>query len=1090
MTLPTTLPFAGTLAEVLDGTLSRDPGAAAHVFLSTRSSEPRTATFADWSAQSRALAERLASDVQPGDPVVIASPSCPEFLPALFACFRLGAAAVPLYPPRPGSEAEGAAWIARVAGLSGARIVLAPAAVAAVLTQQGIGTGDSPLRVVTMGFDAASPAGSPAWIPRRVAPDSTALILFTSGSTGAPKGVVLTHRNLCTNIGEFASGHGLGPADRMVTWLPNCHIAGLYTRLVGVFSGAATVEFPAALFLEQPAFWLDAISRYGGRISAAPNFAYDLVGALPDSALDGISLQHWSLAISGGEMVRPTTVRRLMDRLARCGFAARAFTPYYGLTETLCTTLRQSDSLEVLRLDRAALASHRVVPVVDAGADAVELVSNGRPLGTVRVCIADPVTRRPLAEGQVGEVWAGGDGITPGYLNQEALNAEVVRAGLDSSEPGRWFRTGDLGFQHNGELFITGRLKELIIVRGKNLYPADLERCVSGGLAGLPVGECAAFAHESAEGEAVAIALELARGVAIDAVSPAEIRSRVAAALIRGCGVGCSAVVLLPHGGLPRTATAKVQRSRCRERLQTGAWTPISVEVDSTDSIGTEAANAATTAPDSSTVSRLKRVVAGVVGRPAASVNAALGLAELGVDSLGAVRLMTAIESEFGRGVGIGTLLSARSLSHLGDTLDRILALGAAAEESEPVDYRAELEAVRTLCAGLDRSRKAQAIPARRLFLTGATGFLGSYLLRDLMRVEGTTVCCLVRGESASVARTRLLRKLGEIPGWNAAWNERIRVECGSLEDSHLGLGEAGLLQLAGSIDAVIHNGASVNFVAPYSFLRAVNVTSNLGVLRLAVAGGGLPVHYVSTTAVFNGPGRDRLDRIRETDSLESADELFSGYAQTKWVSESLWREAAVLGLPVTVHRPGLVTGDQLTGAWHTDDFLCRFLKGCLQLGRFPDLAVEVDMIPVDIVSAAMAAAVTNLGTPAPAYHWTHPAPARMAEIAGWFRSAGWNASVEPVAEWMKALRSLDSDNALFPLTPFLLQRVGAERETLFEFFGRRRLKLSRENAAGLMERSGIHCPDPIQGLMPLYAGHLVGSGFLPSPQSAAQNSR
>ena len=1083
MTLPVVRPPARSLGELLEQTVTAHATRTAHLFLPNRTEAGKPFTFSDWWQQSGTLAATLAPLVAPGDAVVIASPTCPEFLPALLACFRLGAAAVPLYPPRPGQEAEGVAWIQRVATLSGARVVLATPSVAGTLRHLGIGTGESSLPVIELQTAAAMGGSTGAFAGREVSPETTALILFTSGSTGAPKGVVLTHGNLLTNIGEFAAGQGLGPEDRMVTWLPNCHIAGLYTRLVGLFSGAATVEFPAALFLEQPAFWLDTISRYGGRLSAAPNFAYDLLGTIPDAALESLTLQQWKLAISGGEIVRPATFRRLVERLAWRGFSARAFTPYYGLTETLCTTLRQSERLPLLRVDRDALGRHEVRVLPEASEDAVELVSNGRPLGSVQVCIADPATRRPLQAGAVGEVWGGGAGVTPGYLNQEVLNAEVVCAELDAPESGRWFRTGDLGFLHDGELFITGRLKELIIVRGRNLYPADLERGVMGALAAAPVAECAAFSHDTADGEGVAIAVELKRGVELAAAAASDLAARVQSALIQSAGVACAAVTVQPAGSLPRTATAKVQRGRCRQLLQSGAWTP-------TVAVAGDASTTTAEVPlepvdPASTLGRLRRVVGGVLHRAADRVDPDRSLAELGLDSLGAVRLLSAMETEFGVRVGIGTLLTAPQLRHLAGTLDRMIARHGAAEVEEPVDYDAELKAVQSLGAELKPGALTETSRAH-VFLTGATGFLGSYLLRDLLRVAGTRVTCLVRGDSPATARTRLLQKLAGVPGWNPALNERIEVCCGSLEDPFLGLGEAGLRALAPTLSRIVHNGANVNFVAPYSFLRGVNVTSNLGVLRMAVAGGGLPVHYVSTTAVFNGPDRDRLETIRESDFLASPDSLFSGYAQTKWVSERLWREASTLGLPVTIHRPGLVTGDCETGAWHTDDFLCRFIKGCLQMGRFPDLAVEVDMIPVDVVSTAMARAITGApgGHALTAYHWTHPAPARMAALAEWFRSAGWPVRVEPVAQWMSSMRSLDDRNALFPLTPFLLQRVGAEGETLFEFFGRRRLNLDRVNAAALMQRSAVQCPDPIADLLPRYAAHLVGAGFLSAPPS------
>lgn len=1079
-----------TLVEVLEEAAVRFADAPAHQFLATREAEPAVTTFRDLVRRSSWIAASIRDRVAPGRPVLVVTPPSPEFLPALAACFRLGSPAVPLYPPRPGLEADGVAWISRVAGLCDAALVLAPVALVPLLREHRIARADgTPLEVVPL--DAPTEA-DPQWDRRSedrpVVAETPALLLFTSGSTGAPKGVVLTHGNLVGNIAEFVRGARLGSGDAMVTWLPNGHIAGLYTRLVGQFTGATTVEFPASLFLERPAFWPRTIARFGAAISAAPNFAYDLLASVPPAELAGVRLDRWRLAISGGEVVRPATFRALADTLGPCGFQPAALTPYYGLTETLCSAVRLSPDPGQVRLSRAGLERHRAEDAPADATDALEFLGNGPALGSTRLAIVDPATRRGLAEDHVGEIWVGGAAVTPGYLHQEALNAEVVRAVRADGTDGTWFRTGDLGFLRAGTLYVTGRLKEMVIVRGKNYYPADLEHAALSALSGHGVAVCAAFGLDLRGEEQVALALELARGTDATSADPSALAALAQSGLVLVCGVACGAVVVVPFGSLPRTATGKVQRGRCRTLLESGQWKPVGAAAS---------ASASGPRPDASVpsppldpaigpfVEWLRTEIATVTGRTPGSVDVSLPLPALGVDSLGMVRLLAAMEIRFAAGVGIGRMLSAASVVELARGIHDGRSGSVRPEAVEPVDFAAELGAFADRLAGFRTLPRAQR-PTRSVFLTGATGFLGAYLLRDLLHRSGTRVRCLVRGSDAADGRRRLLRKLETLPGWNPDWASRLEVVHGSLELPGFGLGADAFRALAGDTDLVLHNGANVNFVAPYPLLRGVNVTSNLAVLELALAGGGLPVHYVSTTAVFNGPDRDRFPRLDEEVFLPDPATLFSGYAQTKWVGEALWRVAREAGLPVAVHRPGLVTGDASTGVWHTDDFLCRLLKGCLQMGVFPDLGVGIDMVPVDVVSRGIVSAAVG-GGHGRAYHWTHPAPTRLRDIAGWFAGNGWEAGILPVGEWLSRLRTVDGSNALYPLLPFLLHRIGPGAETILEFFGSRDLNLGRSNAAALAATAGLRCPDPLAELLPTYAAHLVDTGYLPAPLRPSQ---
>lgn len=1067
------------------------PGAVAHSYRDDYISTPDVRTFAALQASANELAQGLLRGCESGVPVVVVMPSTGWFLPTLAACFRLRVPVVPLAPPRVGMESAGAEWVLRIVTLCGARRVVTLAAVREVLIRS------EPFRSSGIEIHAVDESIEREvleedGLERRDRPgaEDVALILFTSGSTGAPKGVVLRHSNLVENIGAFVVMNRLGPEDATVTWLPNFHIAGLYTRLLGWFSGAPTVEFPAALFLGEPLFWPRVISECGATVSAAPNFAYDLLAAAGAKvgACQDLELSRWRLAISGGEVVRSGTLCAMQTIFSCCGFRGESMAPYYGLTETLCSAMSGGRMPRVLRMSRLAMERNRVQLAEAEEDNAVELVSNGGPFGGTRLMILECGRLEPAQDGVVGEIAVSGPAVTPGYWGESGVgdpNRGSTRVGAEGRE---WLRTGDLGFVHEGELYVTGRLKEMIIVRGKNLYPADLEASIMRRVGMLGVNACAALAIEKQGEETVGIVLELQAGREPDRALEDVLSGELQAALVCSFGIRAGSWVVIAKGGLPRTTTGKVQRRRCMELFAHVTYR------ESYDANASGVGQALSPQVGSEQPERLKNPyletvreeIAVLLGCEAGSVDIRRSLPALGVDSLGMVRLLMALERRLGFAVGVGTLLTSSSVESLASGLRSTSEVGRVV-----VDWREDLERFRAILErGGDNPRRGKSNLERcSIFLTGATGFLGAYLLRDCLLHTDMEVRCLVRGESEERSRQRLLAKWRGLGEWREEWDRRVHVVSGTLEAPRFGLSDGEFEALAGTVAVVVHNGANVNFVAPYSLLRAVNVGSNATVLELSLAAGQVPVHYISTTAVFNGEERDQFDPLTEEIWLSDPSCLFSGYAQTKWVGEALWREGGSRGIKVSIHRPGLVTGDSGTGDWHTDDFLCRLFQGCVQMGVFPDLGVEIDMMPVDLVSRGIVEVLMRErygDVRVCNYHWTHPTPAKMSDIAVWFRCRGWAVELASVDRWLERVRTVKEDNALYPLMPFLFQRLGTQGVTLLEFFGSRRLNLGRSNAAQVLEDSSIQPPEKPAALMELYVNALVSKGILPRPDRHA----
>lgn len=541
----------GTLAERLE----RGAAEAPRSFLEAVGSDAPRHLPAVLEGATRWAGRLRELGVRRGDRVAILMESRVRAVEALLGAFLLRAAVVPLAGPR-GLVAAGRA-LQRISGVvraSGAKVMLASPKVLERVPAETL---------AGLGVTAASleDPGTVALAPERGDPSDLALVQYTSGSTGTPRGVAITQANLVANLGASVAALGLGTDDRCVSWLPLFHDMGLIgSVLTAIFRGGSSILVAPDSFLVRPAVWLETISSRGGTYSPAPNFGYQLCASrVPDKALEGLDLSGWRLALTGAEPVRIETVEAFIARFSRCGFRPEATLPVYGLAESTLAAafppLERGARVEVV--DGEVLRSTgRAVPARDGAGRAIVSVGAALPGSELRIVDSEG---SPVPERVEGEILLRGPSVMGGYFSDPEATERALRDG--------WLRTGDTGFLAGGELFVTGRLKAVLIRAGEKYHAEDLERAAER-VADVRHGCSAAFAVETPAGEDVVLVVERAARATVD---PARLARAVADEVLRSEGVAANAVHVAAAGQVPKTSSGKTRRERCRASLLEGA---------------------------------------------------------------------------------------------------------------------------------------------------------------------------------------------------------------------------------------------------------------------------------------------------------------------------------------------------------------------------------------------------------------------------------------------------------------------------------------------------------------------------------------
>jgi len=641
-----------TLVELLSQRAQQFREKRAFSFVRAQDGDLVNMTYGQLHDDAMAIAAELQTRIQPGDRAWLLFPPGLESIAAFFGCLYAGVVAVPLAPPR-----------ARRFSRS-LRAVLEASDPALVLTssehldQAASLYGELPqIRSLPWLATNTLRAGRRRlWREPRISPDDIAFLQYTSGSTAAPKGVMLSHANLIHNSSLIRAAFGTEEDSTAVFWLPLYHDMGLIGGVIQpIYCGGSCTLLAPAAFLQRPRLWLETISSHRAAISGGPDFAYDVCARKIDPAeRRGLDLSGWHLAFTGAEPIRAGTLERFASAFSECGFRREAFLPVYGLAEGTLMVSGGPRGIPpiTVHVDATILGDHRVREPDNPKAAVRSLVGSGICLPGQRVAIIDPQTRRPCREDEVGEVWVQGPSVGRGYFRQPEATNQTFQGYVADLGEGPYLRTGDLGFIRHDQLFVTGRLKDLIIIRGRNYYPEDIELIVNGAHASFRAGHCVAFSAEIAEQERLVVVQEIEpRTRTIDSEAAFQ-AIRQAISTIHDLEV--YSIVLARAGAIPKTTSGKRRRAACRDQFLNGAlenhacWT---AEIRNgrrhPRAVGSPESAGRPTAREIETW--LVRRISSQLGVPTCQVDVTTAFLELGMGSLDAMEVAADLQNWLNR---------------------------------------------------------------------------------------------------------------------------------------------------------------------------------------------------------------------------------------------------------------------------------------------------------------------------------------------------------------------------------------------------------------------------------------------------------
>ncbi|HET6976590.1 MAG TPA: amino acid adenylation domain-containing protein [Pyrinomonadaceae bacterium] len=654
-----------TFIDLLQYRASKTPDRTAFIFLEDGESETARLTYGELHLRARAIGAWLQLHKAAAERVLLLYPSGLDYIAGLFGCMYAGAIAVPAYPPRHNRSLD------RLEG------IINDAQPAFALTTRDIhekvldDDSENLRGIKIVESDRIDKTLTEFWVHPLLGERSLAFLQYTSGSTATPKGVMLTHANLLFNERLIQKIFQQTEKSIVAGWLPLYHDMGLIgSVLQPIYSGSSCVLMPPTAFLQQPIRWLQTISRYKATTSGGPNFAYELcVRKIDEEQKATLDLSSWSVAFNGAEPIRPESMEHFTNAFTSCGFSARAFRPCYGLAEaTLIVSGQKKPAAPLVkRVEADALTYDRVVQASDATDHARSLIGCGHALGQ-ELIIVNPETLTRCSASRVGEIWVSGRGVAQGYWNNQGETKAVFRAHLANGD-GPYLRTGDLGFKHKNELFITGRLKDLIIIRGVNHYPQDIEHTIGTAHESLKNHRGAAFSMEIDGDERLAVVHEIRprRNTDFD-----ELVKAIRQAVAREHGVNVYIVGFVKPGTVPVTTSGKIQRRACRQALLASSLELLKVWQESAaDEVSLLAgppwdAVAIQSWLQIQVASRLRLTVDEVdVERP---------LGEYGLDSLAAVEIKHSIEKVLGVRLPLTSFLHETTVEDLAAQAIQLLA--------------------------------------------------------------------------------------------------------------------------------------------------------------------------------------------------------------------------------------------------------------------------------------------------------------------------------------------------------------------------------------------------------------------------------
>lgn len=1060
-----------SIVEKLDNLASADPDKLLYSFLDINGTGIDNYTYSDFVRRTNIIAGNLSHSchIKSGARVLLAFPPGIEMISAFFACARLGMIPVPVYPP----AAHGFK-----SAMYKMTFIAKDCQASAILTNNeyywsfklNLERNNLYRRLVQEG-----PLSNLPWVntedfhalvdftPRH---NELLFIQYTSGSTSEPKGVMVSHQNTLHNC-ALVNDH----TPVCVSWLPQYHDMGLIGYYIFVsLQGGTTYGFSSANFIQRPALWLEAITRYKATASSAPNFAFEYClqpGKIPEEVFSTLDLSTLETLMTAAEPVRSSTYLRFLERCKGIGLRPKHFFAAYGLAEnTLAVT---NYGRTVLPFDKDALKQKRL-KIVPHTPHAPLLVSCGKPLGDTIVKIVDPETCRNVEDGHLGEIWISGQSKCLGYWNKPELTKNIFQASItgENSNANNYLRTGDIGFIHDEELYVCGRYKDMIIVRGANYFPQDIEKIVEQSSDLVRLGCVAAFelSNEEKEEKLVVVAGIKNAGKLPDA---SEINEEIR----RNLGIAVHSIVFVPARSIPKTSSGKITRYLTRKALLEGELKILrTFHCMGND---TQADQAAAKQPF---LERLKAKYS-LAGQEEYS------LADAGIDSIDLVALLHDIreivaskapggavkelDTRFLQRISIAELFNLMEQFNSSSLLARarLKAIFMRLQREHNEHERAMMLNDIRLSFSPKRPAYTETGKGNSVFLTGGTGFFGPFILKSLLEQTDQRLYVLVRASSEEQGKQRLRMALETVAPvlpcrLSSAFDQRVVPVCGDLGQPMMGLTKESWESLSKEIGTIYNNGAVVNYLYNYDKMRRTNVFGTDEILRFSFEGRPKVFNHISTTFIFGWAVKSILFESDCNDDLYLLD---FGYSQTKWVSEKLVIEAQNKGLRTRIFRPALIT-PSINGGGDNFDIAIRLLAFMITHGITVSAHNQVSFTPADI-SANNIVSISNLPeTFDTVFHVTRDHYSSMKDITDIIsRLTGRIFKVYPLSEFVPiVVEKCTKKDILFPLLDFLVRSVDNISSMEFKRYESSNYKQARDGS-----KEGIQDPsleDTVRGML------------------------
>lgn len=1022
--------------RLFEAQVERTPEAVAVACVGARFIAPQL-TYRQLNQRANQVAHHLQdAGVGPESLVALLAERGIPLLTSIVAIFKAGGAYLPLDPQHPASR------LRHVLHHSGCRLVLTTSTFASILSEVlAEMPPDTRPRVLCI-EDLLQQFHSQENLSVGTMARQLSYVIYTSGSTGKSKGVMVEQQGMLNHLYAKIEALQLSQHDRVAQTASQCFDISVWQFLAALLVGGQVQIFPDEVSHDPEHLLAQVEEQRISILETVPSLLRALLDILATSSTQRPKLETLRWLIPTGEALPAELCRYWLNLYPHIPLVNA-----YGPTEC-------SDDVAHYFIFQAPVGTGSSVPI-------------GQAIGNTRLYVLDR-HMRPVPIGVHGELYVGGVGVGRGYLADVERTVEAFVPDPFSAEPGmRLYRTGDMArYQTDGTLEFLGRRDFQVKLRGYRIELGEIEAVLSQHEG---VRQCVVLTKEGVPGNSYLIAYVVPR---LEQLPGNELQNFLKEQLPDY--MIPSTFVYLET--LPLTSNGKLDRHA----------------LPAPDVASAYALDVPFVAPRNPCEEILAGIWAKLLGLAQEQISIYHDFFALGGHSLLTVRLVAEIEKQFGLRLPLITIFQGRTIEALAEIIHQHTPSSIAEMQEPTIDLQAEAILDLDTCPEIQHSELITE--PSHLLLTGATGFLGNFLLTELLRQTSAQIYCLVRASSTEEGWQRLQGVL-EIAGlWQPAYRSRLVVIKGDLAQPRLGLASEQFEELADTLEVIYHNGAMVNMLYPYQELKAPNVLGTREVLRLAAHGRIKPLHYISTLSVFSHIPALQDQPILEDELLdEHAQHLLGGYAQSKWVAERLVTIARSRGLPVTIYRPGRISGHSQSGVWRTDDLICRTMKGCIQLGSVPALIAEerLELTPVDYVSQAIVALSRRNASSGQIFHLFNPVTISIGELIDYANASGYSVQQVDYDAWADTLAETiegTTDNALAPLAPLFPRKGQAvqQDQVLQRTFGNQNV------LAGLADTS-ITCPPADGKLLSTYFAYLVQSGFLPAPstqRAANENER